>query len=133
MLKQPFHRRKNALAILVVFLVIISMTAVAVNAAPHHDGHHKGGHHGGHHSKHGGHGGHHHGGYNQGGHHFHNLHDHRHHGQHDHYYGDVYYGDYEWVYNPYALVSDRTYMPGVVAEQPYYKVKINQSLNNPLK
>ncbi len=57
MLKQPFHIRKNALTILVVFLVVISMTAVAVNAAPHHDGHHKGGHHSGHHGKHGGHGG----------------------------------------------------------------------------
>lgn len=30
----------------------------------------------------------------------------------------MYYGNYEWVYNPATLVWDWTYMPGVVAEQP---------------
>ena len=40
MRKQAFERRKNALAILVVFFVIISMTATAVSAADEIKHHH---------------------------------------------------------------------------------------------
>jgi len=40
MRKQAFERRKNALAILVVFFLIISMTATAVSAADEIKHHH---------------------------------------------------------------------------------------------
>jgi hypothetical protein len=48
--KQTFDRRKNKLAILVVFFVIISMTITAVSATdeikhPHQGGHHPSRHH----------------------------------------------------------------------------------------
>ena len=42
MRKQAFERRKNALAILVVFFVIISMTATAVSATDEIKHHHSG-------------------------------------------------------------------------------------------
>ena len=118
MLKQSPTRMKKVLVILLVVFFVASLTAVTAVAARHSE-HHDGGHHGHghhkdvHHGKHGGHSGHHHGG-----HHLHNLHDHKHHGNHDHYYGGVYYGDYEWVYNPDTLMWDWTYMPGIVVEQP---------------
>ena len=43
MLKQLFDRRKNTLAILLVFFVIISMTATAVSATYEIQHPHKGG------------------------------------------------------------------------------------------
>ena len=77
--KQTFDRRKNTLAILVVFFVIISMTATAVSAADEIQHSHKGGHHQG--------------GHNPSGHNFHNWHDHHRHNLHDHYYNGVYYAE----------------------------------------
>ena len=96
--KQSFDRRKNTLATLAVFFVIISMTASAVSAADEIQHPHKGGHH------------------HPGGHHFHNWHDHHHHHLHDHYYNGIYYQDYEWVYNPTTLVWDWTYLPAAVVQ-----------------
>ncbi len=103
MKKQVFERKQNALAILVVFFVVISMTAAVVSTADeihnsHPSGHHPGNHH-------------------QGRHHFHNWHDHHHHHYHDHYYNGIYYSDYEWVHNPVTLLWDWTYVP-IVKEQP---------------
>lgn len=101
MRKQIFKRRKNTLAILVVFFVIVSMTATVVSAA---DGmrDHKGDHRE----------------FNHGERNFRNWHEHRHHRHHDHYYGGTYYPDYEWVYNPETLVWDWTYLPVAVEQQP---------------
>src|SRR5271157_3311576 len=94
--KQAFYRRKNTLTILVVFLVVISMTSIVVNAADgmqqqrlnERPGEHPIEHHQGEHQ----------GEYHQGEHHFQNWHEHRHHRHHDHYYSGTYYPDYEWVY-----------------------------------
>jgi hypothetical protein len=44
MREQAFDRRKNTLAILVVFLVVISMTATVVSAADGMHDHHQGEH-----------------------------------------------------------------------------------------
>ncbi len=124
MRKQAFDRKKNTLAILVAFLVVISMTATVVSAAgenrEHQQGgnqqgeHHQGGNQQGEHQQGGNQYGEHRG---QGEHHFRNWHESRHHGSHDHYYGGTYYPNYEWVYNPATLVWDWTYLP-VAVEQP---------------
>ena len=93
MVKRVFERRRNALAFLVVFFLIIPITATAVGAANEVQHLHKGGHH------------------HPGGHHFHNWHDHHHHHLHDHYYNGIYYSNYEWMYNPVTLVWDWIHVP----------------------
>jgi len=90
---------KNTLAILLVFFVIISMTATVVSAAYEIQHLHQGGHH-------------------PGKHHFHRWHDHHHHHHHDHYYNGIYYSDYEWKYNPGTQVWDWTYISVVEEVQP---------------
>ncbi len=99
MIKHTFERKKNTLAILIVFFVTISLTATAVSATyeiqhPHQSGHHPGRHH------------------------FPHWHDHHNHHHHDHYYNGIYYSDYEWAYNPVTLGWDWTYIPVVEEVQP---------------
>jgi len=102
--KQTFKRRKNTVATLAVFFVIISLTATAVSAADAIQHTHKGGSHPSSHHR--------------GGHNFHNWHDHHHHKLHDHYYNDVYYANYEWIYNPVTRVWDWTHASVVEKAKP---------------
>jgi hypothetical protein len=76
---QIFDRRKNTLAILIVFLVVISMTSTVVSATEGMQQQHRMEHNLGEHSME----------RYQGEHHFNNWHEHRHHHLHDHYYGGV--------------------------------------------
>jgi ABC-type Zn2+ transport system substrate-binding protein/surface adhesin len=99
MRKHVFERKKNTLAILIVFFVTISLTSTAVSAAYEIQHPHPGENH-------------------PGGHHFPHWHDHHNHHHHDHYYNGIYYSDYEWVYNPVTLGWDWTYIPVIEEVQP---------------
>ncbi len=123
MRKKVFNRIKDKLALLVVFFVIISMTATAVSAA-YDIQHHPSGNQGGYHpsgqqpgknnfyDRHD-HDRHDHDRHDRD---FHRWHDHEHH--HHHYYNGIYYPDYEWIYNPATLVWDWTYIPVPIEVQP---------------
>jgi hypothetical protein len=119
MRKKVFNRIKNKLAILLMFFVIISMTATAVSAA-YDIQHHPSGNQGGYHPS----------GqqpgknnfYDRQDRDFHRWHDHKHHHHYDHYYDHyydgIYYPDYEWIYNLATLVWDWIYIPGPMEVQP---------------